>query len=66
MRRDGMDHMDLLLKQCEPALAAACSRLARSADHAAPELRQYRNVYDGNGEYEFPIATHYVPRYLRS
>src|ERR1700751_988884 len=32
-------------------LEAACSGLMQTAEHAAPELRQYRNVYDGNGEY---------------
>jgi hypothetical protein len=30
------------------------------------ELWEHRNVYDGNGEYELPIARHYVPQYWRS
>ena len=30
------------------------------------EFLQHRNVYDGNGEYEFPIGHHYVPQYWRS
>jgi len=29
-------------------------------------LIQHSNVYDGNGEYELPIARHYVPQYWRS
>jgi len=52
------------------ALAAACDGLTQGspADHAAPyrgEFWQHRNAYDGNGEYEFPTARHYVPQYRR-
>jgi hypothetical protein len=27
---------------------------------------KHRNVYDGNGEYELPTASHYVPQYWQS
>jgi hypothetical protein len=32
------------------------------------EFFEHRNVYDGNGEYEYelPMARHYVPQYWRS
>jgi soluble cytochrome b562 len=67
MSRDGMDGDDMdLVEICDQALEAACSGLLQTAEHAAPELRQYRNAYDGNGEYEFPTASHYVPQYWRS
>ena len=56
MTRDGMDlkpsdDMDLLVE-----VVAPCRR----------EFWEHRNVYDGNGEYELPIARHYVPQYWRS
>jgi len=69
MSRDGIDGDDMdLVEVCDQALEAACSGLMQTAEHAAPELRQYRNVYDGNGEYEYelPMARHYVPQYWRS
>src|SRR6516164_9610663 len=52
MTRDGMDlqpsdDMDLLVEVVAPCRG---------------EFWEHRNVYDGNGEYEFPIAHHYVPR----
>jgi hypothetical protein len=75
MTRDGMDlqlsdDMDLLVEVSDQALAAACGGLMRGspADHAAPyrdEFWQHRNAHDGNGEYEFPTARHYVPQYRR-
>ena len=64
MSRDEMDRDDMdLVEVCDQALEAACSGLMQTAEQAAPELTQYRNVYDGNGEYEFPTASHYVPQY---
>ena len=30
------------------------------------EFFEHRNIYDGNGEYELPMARHYVPQYWRS
>src|SRR6516162_631457 len=56
MTRDGMDlqqsdDMGLLVEVVAPCRG---------------EFLQHRNVYDGNGEYEFPIAHHYVPQYWRS
>jgi len=33
----------------------------QTAFHRA-KFRHYRSVYDGNGEYEFATARHYVPR----
>jgi hypothetical protein len=34
-----------------------------AAEHINPRPRQRRNAYDGNGEYEYPTAHHYVPNY---
>ena len=56
MTRDGMDlqpsdDMDLLVEVVAPCRG---------------EFWEHRNVYDGNGEYEFPIGHHYVPQYWRS
>jgi hypothetical protein len=56
MTRDGMDlqpsdDMDLPVEVVAPCRG---------------EFLEHRNVYDGNGEYEFPIAHHYVPQYWRS
>jgi hypothetical protein len=38
-----------------------------AAEHINPYPRgafwQRRNAYDGNGEYEYPTARHYVPNY---
>ena len=57
MSRDGIDGDDMdLVEVCDQALGAACSGLMHTAEHAALELRQYRNVYDVNGEYEFPTG----------
>jgi hypothetical protein len=73
MTRDGMDlqlgyDMHLLVEVSDQALAAACGALVQGSlvEHALPyrgEFRQHRNVYDGNGEYELPTASHYVPQY---
>jgi hypothetical protein len=75
MTRDGMDlqlgdDMDLLVEVSDQALAAACGALVQGplVEHTSPyrgEFRQHRNVYDGNGEYELPTASHYVPQYWR-
>jgi hypothetical protein len=75
MTRDGMDlqpsdNMVLLAEVSDQASEAACDGLTQGspADHAGPcrgELWQHRNAYDGNGEYEFPTARHYVPQYRR-
>jgi hypothetical protein len=56
MTRDEMDlqpsdDMDLLVEVVAPYRG---------------EFRKHRNIYDGNGEYELPIARHYVPQYWRS
>jgi len=56
MTRDGMDlqpsdDMDLLVEVVVPCRG---------------EFWEHRNVYDGNGECEFPIGHHYVPQYWRS
>jgi len=56
MTRDGMDlqpsdDMDLPVEVVAPCRG---------------EFLEHRNVYDGNGEYEFPIGHHYVPQYWRS
>ena len=34
-----------------------------AAEHINPYPQQRRNAYDGNGEYEYPTARHYVPNY---
>jgi len=66
MSRDGMDGGDMdLVEVCDQALEVACSGLMQT-EHAAPEFRQYRNVNDGNGEYEFPTASHCVPQYWQN
>jgi hypothetical protein len=75
MTRDGMDlqpsdNMVLLAEVSDQASEAAGDGLTQGspADHAAPyrgEFWQHRNAYDGNGEYEFPTARHYVPQYRR-
>jgi hypothetical protein len=54
MTRDGMDlhpsdDMNLLVAVVGPRRG---------------EFFEHRNVYDGNGEYEFPTANHYVPQIL--
>ena len=63
------DVMDLPVEVSDEALEAACGGLMQgSPEHAAlyrGELWQHRNVYDGNGEYEFPTARHYFPQYWR-
>jgi hypothetical protein len=67
MRHDGMDKDDVdLVEVCDRALEATCSGLMQTVEHATPKLRQYRNVYDGNGEYELPTARHYVPQHWQS
>jgi hypothetical protein len=72
MTRDAMDlqptdDKDLLVEVSDQALEAACGGLMQGspAEHAAPyrgKFWQHRNAYDGNGEYEFPTARHYVPQ----
>jgi hypothetical protein len=72
MTREGMDlqlsdNMDLLAEVSDQASEAACDGLTQGspAEHAAPYRGEFwhRNAYDGNGEYELPIASHYVPQY---
>jgi hypothetical protein len=64
------DDMDLLVEVFDEALEATCGGLMQGSptEHAAlyrGEFWQHRNVYDGNGEYEFPTVRHYVPQYRR-
>jgi len=75
MTRDEIDlqpsgDMDLLLLEVsDEALGATGGGLMQGSptEHAAPyrgEFWQRRNVYDCNGEYEFPTARHYVPSFF--
>jgi hypothetical protein len=64
------DDMDLPVEVSDEALGATCGGLMQGSltEHAAPyrgEFWQHRNIYDGNGEYEFPTARHYVPQCWR-
>jgi hypothetical protein len=61
------DDRDLLVNVSDEALEAARGGVIQGSptEHTAPycgEFRQHRNAYDGNGEYEFPTARHYVPQ----
>jgi len=62
--------MDLLVKTHGKVLEAARDRsmqrspVENTALHRC-KFRQHRSVYDGNGEYEFATARHYVPQYSR-
>jgi hypothetical protein len=65
------DDMDLLVEVSDEALEATCGVLMQGSptEHAAlcrGECWRHRNVFEGNGEYEFPIARHYIPRYWRA
>ena len=44
----------------DSASASKASRVEHTASGRG-KLSQYRNVYDGKGEYEFATAHHYVP-----
>jgi hypothetical protein len=75
MTRDEIDlqqnsDMDLLVEVSDEPLKATCGGLAKGSpkEYAAPYRGEFwprRNVYDGNGEYEFSTARHYVPQYWR-
>jgi hypothetical protein len=41
------------------------ARISRTCQLYRGEFWQHRNVYNGNGEYEFPTARHYFPQYWR-
>jgi hypothetical protein len=70
-RHNDRDDMDRLVEVSDRSLEAACSALmqkfpAEDATRYNSGSWEHRNSYDGNGEYEFPTARHYVPHYWRS
>jgi len=73
MTRGEMDSHEMhhLVEASDQAWQAARGRLIQRlpAEESSPrhgEFWKHRNVYDDNGEYELPIARHYVPQYWRS
>ena len=64
------DDMDLVVEVSDQGLDTACGGLMQGSptEHAAPyrgEFWQHHNAYEGDREYEFPTACHYVPQYWR-
>ena len=73
MTRGEMDshEMDLLVEVSDQAWQAESGGLiqrlpAEDREPCHGEFWEHRNVYDGDGEYELPLAHHYVPQYWRS
>ena len=73
MTRGEMDshEMSLLVEVPDQAWQAESGGLIQRlpAEDPSPchgEFCKHRNVYDCNGEYEFPVARHYVPQHWRN